>query len=83
MSKNDGGPAFPYTPTDRSGQIGPSYDGMSLRDWFAGMILSYCAEDWRKFCKKDQCDFDPDLVARDAYELADAMLATRKRKGGA
>jgi hypothetical protein len=28
----DGGPAYPVTPTDRSGQIGPTCMGMSYRD---------------------------------------------------
>ena len=37
---NDGGPAFPFTPTDRSGQIGPTEPGMSLRAYFAGQALA-------------------------------------------
>ena len=32
MTKNDGGPAFPYV----DATAGP-WPGMSLRDWFAGM----------------------------------------------
>ena len=36
---NDGGFAFPFTPTDRSGQIGPTEPGMSLRAYFAGQAL--------------------------------------------
>ena len=40
MSEIDnGGQAFPVTPTDRGGQIGPTMMGMSLREWFAGMAL--------------------------------------------
>jgi hypothetical protein len=29
-------PAFPVTFTDKSGQIAPTFTGMTLRDWFAG-----------------------------------------------
>ena len=32
MAKDDGGPAFPRA----QGPNGSYYDGMSLRDWFAG-----------------------------------------------
>jgi len=34
-SINDGGPAFPV-PTD---PLNPGTNGMSLRDWFAGMAM--------------------------------------------
>ncbi len=37
---NDGGPAFPFTPTDRTGQCGPVEPGMSLRAYFAGQALT-------------------------------------------
>jgi hypothetical protein len=42
--------------------------GMTLRDWFAGQALA-------------NVDHDPDLpeiAARAAYRIADAMLAARK-----
>jgi len=41
MSKNDGGPAFPFSTRDLDGtqMIGVQYSGMSLRDWFAGQAL--------------------------------------------
>lgn len=43
MSKHDGGPAFPATGTGiRRGcteTVPLTYDGMSLRDWFAGQAL--------------------------------------------
>ena len=81
-TKDDGGSAFPVTRVklDEKGVLisATPESGMSLRDWFAGMALSYCAEDWRKFCDSDNVDFDPILVADDAYEIADAMLAARK-----
>ena len=55
---DDGGPAFPN----------PYYsdvDGMSLRDWFAGMAMQIVFG-------------EPEEIANSAYELADAMLTKRK-----
>lgn len=84
--KDDGGPAFPVPP-DQVSTIGDSQDGMAvcaagtgmtLRDWFAGMALQgdlagqsvevgyYTGPTW-------QID-----AARNAYLVADAMLAARK-----
>lgn len=37
--RNDGGPAFPFTPTDKSGQIGPVEPGMTLREYYAGIAF--------------------------------------------
>ncbi len=37
--KIDNPPAFPFTPTDRTGQCGDCIPGMSLRDWFAGQAI--------------------------------------------
>ena len=46
------------------------YDGMSLRDWFAGMALSQCRiGDWNK-CEDG---------AKYCYDYADAMLAQREK----
>jgi hypothetical protein len=65
---DNGGPAFPNrgdnTPTN---QI---YDGMSLRDWFAGMALSGTIE--------TNASADDARFAQWAYNVADAMLAARK-----
>ena len=60
----DGGPAFP----DNRWQ-----DGMSLRDWFAGMALQGILA------------FEPDWVGEVtmeewAYERADCMLAAREAR---
>lgn len=70
---NHGGPAFPYVPTDRSGQIGPSDPGMSLRDWFAGKAMHGLLASWGHH---DVTDFSE--IAIDAYTIADAMLQTRE-----
>lgn len=40
MSEIDSvGPAFPVTPTDNSGKIGPTEYGLTKREWYAGMAL--------------------------------------------
>jgi hypothetical protein len=65
---NDGGPAFPNrgdnTPTNRI------YDGMSLRDWFAGQAI---------LCVLGYATGDNEAVATECYQIADAMLAAREK----
>lgn len=62
---NDGGPAFPITE--------PSpHNGMSLRDWFAGMALQASSFVWRNVMTEED-------VARNAYRVADAMLKERSK----
>ena len=66
---DDGGPAFP---TDPETYNGTGLCGMSLRDWFAGMALS------------GKCGYPVKesivghILAKEAYDIADAMLAARK-----
>jgi len=72
---NDGGPAFPVTPTDRSGQIADTFPGMTLRDYFAGQAL---AGIMASCCNQDNiCSCESN--ARSAYASADAMLAYREK----
>lgn len=69
-SKNNGGPAFP-----ESGERGKSVggEGMTLRDYFAAKAM-------QGFCTRPPEDVaDMRLVAEQAYELADAMLAERDK----
>jgi hypothetical protein len=71
-------PAFPPAITvSASGDFYHGFDGMTLRDWFAGQALNACIEhsygnDWGKDGKEW-----PGLVAQRAYRIADAMLAAR------
>jgi hypothetical protein len=67
---DDGGPAFPV-PTSPGGMT-PC--GMSLRDWFAGQVLSGLYSTPDTDLGKDCCD----MYAEVAYDAADAMLAARK-----
>lgn len=69
---NDGGPAFPmsYHPEGNSAD----HQGMTLRDWFAGMALA-------GLLANPHVGGDVGAAARGAYMHADAMIAARK--GGA
>lgn len=77
MSTNNGGPAFPVTPTDRSGQCGPTEFGMTLRDYFAAKAM-------QGLLANENCGglIKTADIAISAYAVADAMLAERE-KGGA
>ena len=82
--KDDGGPAFPtpevlYSTPTASTLYGGTYtttttksSGLSIRDWFAGQALAGLMANRRAL------DGDERLVATQAYDLADAMLAARK-----
>lgn len=80
---DDGGPAFPLRvefPT-----TGPHHElGMTLRDYFAGQVLSavYHEEErlfWKAHFAGESYPFDSGTIAESAYRVADAMLAERKR----
>ena len=64
-----GGPAFPTEP--RGPAYGNKYDGMTLRDWFAGQVIA-SVKAWHPADKRGKS------AAVIAYEIADAMLAERQ-----
>ena len=71
---NDGGPAFPRT----GAPYVQAYEGMSLRDWFAGQALAGIgASDlehsciWQRF--SDEAP-SPNGISELCYMMADAML---------
>jgi hypothetical protein len=76
--RTDGGPAFPQKHlkwTDQlSGKecVAIGFEGMSLRDWFAGQALQGQAH---RFAHPHE---HRELLAKDCYDIADAMLAARK-----
>lgn len=83
MSKDfiDGGPAFPMPIDARSRNFTAPVPGMSLRDWLAGqalgpIIAATCAG---QHDPGVACDERPirDCIARDAYDMADAMIRAR------
>lgn len=66
---DDGGPAFPPVHDPHTHQ-----SGMSLRDYFAAKVMQgFCADHTR-----DQMGSGK-LMARYAYEIADAMLKERQQ----
>ena len=69
---NDGGTAFPS-----HGSMGEvNFPGMSLRDAFAlAALTGIIAGDGRLLPNIDR---EYELIAKDAWELADAMLEARK-----
>lgn len=78
--KDDGGSAFPFGQiSETTGQPinGCFSPGMTLRDWFAGRALTRIipSEGWIAHAVKE-CSAD---AAQQAYAIADAMLAERKK----
>jgi hypothetical protein len=72
--KRDGGPAFPRTIRIPDGDEWEtvSVDGMTLRDWFAGMALpAAIREAGRERSIGDVVDF--------AYRIANAMIEEREQ----
>ncbi len=70
---DDGGPAFPVTHSGGVAGIpaeNTTHFGMTLRDWFAGQALAGMLTATN--------DAPITAYARDAYRMADAMLAARK-----
>ena len=82
MKDKDCVPAFPTENERQTGYSTYHYEGMSLRDWFAGKGLSGIGEDTMQaiwsIAEKD-CRSTPALVAQYSYELADAMLKEREK----
>jgi hypothetical protein len=67
---NTGGPAFPDGSTN---EWGNAYNGgMTLRDYFAAKAMQSMNG------RPDYADTPADVIALDAYALADAMLKARE-----
>ena len=64
-----GGHAFPTLFIEP--QHGSGYQGMSLRDWFAGQALMGAVAHGTGGCTAE-------YLASDSYQIADAMIAARK-----
>ena len=73
QSHDDGGPAFPLAGS--SDYSYPPQDGMTLRDWFAGMAVQGMLASHNAWTISDPHDY-----AMNAYLLADAMLERRAAK---
>lgn len=73
--KQCGGPAFPGPSYTERGHLNGHAMGMTLRDWFAGQALA--AEISGRWANEIASVPDHPELAKNAYELADAMLAAR------
>lgn len=80
MSEQDGGPAFGGRvegSIELGGTVFPTKRevyGMTLRDYFAAKALTALLAD-----PEYDAGSNPDVVARDSYQFADAMLEARKK----
>ena len=75
MSRKTGGPAFPLY----RGQ-GFKNDGMTLRDYFAAKAMPAVYADYCASARKTGWDEGwKHFIARESYEMADAMLTERER----
>jgi hypothetical protein len=75
---NDGGPAFPLAV---DGNKEWHVDGMSLRDYFAGQVVSNIAfpsltEAFKRGVYRDRAISE---ISKASYAFADAMLEARKK----
>lgn len=70
---DDGGQAFPHGDETNGG-----CNGMSLRDWFAGMALGHTTQPFIERINASGVRPGARDVARICYELADAFIAARK-----
>ena len=76
MSEKDGGPAFPVNELDQvSGYIRTQYLGASLRDLFAGLAAMGIRSSDIPGSHHIAVN-----AAREAYELADAMIVERAKE---
>jgi len=88
--KKDGGPAFGGSyddvyihaykdKTQEPFKFRVEHRGMSLRDWFAGMALSYLSVIQLKSLE-DKVGIPQHEIAEMVYNIADAMLKERQRE---
>ena len=77
MTKPNNPPAFP-SPMIPEWSEGAS--GVTLRDYFAGQMLSAISPNWDVAATSDE---DLQKMAHQIYRIADAMLAERAKGGAA
>jgi hypothetical protein len=78
---NDGGPAFPVADTIYpNGQMQYGFNGMSLRDYFAGQALAGILACPVPIRLSDGPIAANNSYSKTAFVLADAMIAAREAK---
>lgn len=84
MTANTGGPAFPalnfIVPHDLAEagvrRLGET-QGMTLRDYFAAKAMQSFVSRWAGHSNHDEAGITYSITAKQAYAMADAMLAAR------
>lgn len=81
MSAPENPKAFPLRARSDGSILERSHEGMDLRDWFAGQALPYACTINQQFLQAHPDANYPfhAAIAKDAYEIADAMLAARAK----
>jgi hypothetical protein len=74
MTKDTGGPAFPFIEKESTGMHYHSHSGMTLRDWFAGQVLGALIS-----CDGISNATEVTYHAEVAYAQADAMILERNK----
>ena len=71
MTTDTGGPAFPCDLTSYDDEVRIQYQGMTLRDYAAIKAMQGLLSATKTS--------DGEMIARDSYKMADAMLKARSR----
>ena len=89
MNKETGGPAFPTPRLEMNDEgvvtaFAVMADGMTLRDYFAAKAMQSILRGYDVVNSFEDEEVDdpegmPNLIAQDAYVMADAMLEARKK----
>lgn len=75
----NGGPAFPYEHGHSPDACNVREAGMSLRDYFAAAVLPQCYMSYGEPTDTPTTKEEAAIIAKDAYTIADAMIAARAR----
>jgi hypothetical protein len=75
-----GGPAFPSGAMDMQTATYVNHNGMTLRDYFAAKAMPAVITDWLNSGDIAQDEEIPEVIARDCYIVADAMIKAREAK---
>ena len=78
-----GGQAFPVpiaTHDNGLGVVSSDFQGMTLRDYFAGQALIFIMPILDTFAKKQHKTIEREHVAREAYLYADAMIKQQGKR---
>ena len=79
---NDGGPAFPVPEMHYGTDTKQRCDnqGMTLRDWFAGMALQGYLAGRNNCADENPMNFERARAASDCYRYADAMISELEKE---